>query len=237
MKKFTLPIVAFCLLALPSCKKVLFDSGALVIEDRLIDDDWDALVLEGSMDVYIVQDEDYEIRVEAGERKMDYIETRVFNEKLIISEKHNNIINDKQTKVYVSKSFINSIDLDGSGDIVGEGLVATNLNIDINGSGDIDLDVDVEEYLDLDINGSGDSKLTGQCGDLNLFVDGSGDLDAKYLPVQDCFIHVNGSGDSRVTVSGALNVEIDGSGDVYYWGQPETINIEIDGSGNVVEME
>jgi len=214
----------------------VFDSGSLVVEERTYNNAWDQLYLNGSMDVIIVQDDEFDIRIETGARKLEYIDTKVVDNQLIISERHNNVLNDKQTKVWISKSVIHSIQLNGSGDIRGTGLIADYLDVDISGSGNIELNANISDYIVLNVGGSGDALLEGVCDLLTLYVNGSGDVDSRNLPVGDCAVFVNGSGDSRVNVSGELQVNINGSGDVYYWGQPTYVYVNNNGSGEVYSM-
>ena len=236
MKNTNLFLLIAIVLSFTSCRKVLFDSGNLIVEERVISESYTGIVVEGSMDVYIVQDSTFDIQVEAGERKMPFIKTKVFSDDLIITEEDNHIINDKRTKVYVSASFLNRLEMSGSGNVYGTGIVGDYLNIDLQGSGDIQIDVEVEGYVDLDVRGSGDTKLTGTATSLSVNIEGSGDVDARYLPVDDCHVFIDGSGDVRVNVSSHLHIEINGSGDVYYWGDPESIDIDINGSGDVHHM-
>lgn len=237
MRNLLLLICALAVIGSTSCRRILFDSGALVIEERDVDDFYDALTLEGSMNVYIVQDSTFDIRVEAGERKLPYIETRVFNDELVVSESPNNIICDKQTKVFVSTDFLQSISIHGSGDIEGSGILAENLSMDIRGSGDMDLGVEVVEQVEIDIKGSGNCKIDGDAYSGVIRVDGSGDVDARYLDLTEAFVFIDASGDVRITVSSFIHAEIDGSGDLYYWGNPETTEFEIYGSGDIISME
>lgn len=232
-KSLTLLLLsAAVVLTFDSCRKFFRDSGNLVVEERALEDTYDRVSLEGSMDLYIVDDPSFDIRIEAGEHKLPHIETEVINHELVIRENHNHVIDDKQTKVFISNIVLESIDLHGSGDIEGT-LVVDDFHLDIDGSGDVDLHLGDAELVDIDVMGSGDTRLEGTAEALNVRVEGSGDTNARYLIAEDVYIHVDGSGDTRVYVTNYLHVEIDGSGDVYYWGDPEEVFIDIDGSGEV----
>lgn len=228
------PILLLVLVGLAtSCTKNLFNSGDLQIEERTLDGDYDGVVLNGAMDLYIVQDQDFDCRVEAGSRKMKFIETEVIDGILYIDEEDNNVANDKQTKVYISKEFLNMIHLDGSGDIQGNGIETDHLDLRIDGSGDMDLELEGAITIDIDIDGSGDITLEGSAQTAVWSVEGSGDIDGRGFPLEQAFISIDGSGDVFVNVSDLLNVTIEGSGDVLYLGDPNEIITDITGSGHV----
>jgi hypothetical protein len=231
MKYLVIPLAAMTL-SIQSCHKFYKDSGDLIVEERALEESYDKISVEGSMDVYIVDDLSYDIKVEAGENKMRFIETTVVNHELIIRESSNHVLDDKQTKVYITNQVLDAIDLHGSGDVSGE-IIADDINIDMHGSGDVDLDLGEADLVDLDVFGSGDSHLEGSATGFSIRLEGSGDINARYLVAEDVYVHLDGSGDARVYATDFLQVDINGSGDVYYWGDPEVVEVDIDGSGDV----
>lgn len=220
-----------------ACNAFKEDPGALTTEYRDIDTSYSAVSVDGDIKLIVLQDNSFTLKVEAGENHLPYIRTRVFNDYLEIYEEKNRIKNNTSVRVYISKSFLNDITLDGSGSIDGVNLIATHPDIALNGSGDIDLQYDSLVGMDLEIDGSGNARISGAANAFNARVSGSGDIDARYLPVLTSTVDISGSGNVRVNASSYLNVNIDGSGDVFYWGNPDDVDVDISGSGQVIDME
>jgi hypothetical protein len=219
-----------------SCRRVSFTAGDLTSEDRIVDTNFTKIDVSGSIDVIITQDPAYQVRVEAGNRMMDFIETDVTGGELRIWERSNSIINDKPMRVYVSIGSVERLTLEGSGSIEGSNLVANNCEIDVFGSGDVVLDI-VTTSMSVAVDGSGDIEVGGTTQDFVVDIRGSGDVNARFFESDDCSVFIQGSGDARVHANQSLDVTIDGSGDVLYWGNPSTVNSNITGSGDLIQMQ
>ncbi len=226
-------IILFALFfSLNACVKEDIASGQILTEYRTVNE-YNRLIVEGSLDVEIVQSQDFDIKVIAGENKMPYIKTKVTGNTLRIYESSNHVRGTSQDRIYISTDFLESITIDGSGDVTGSGLVAEDIDLTIEGSGDMDLVLDINDRAYCIIDGSGDMKITGTAEDLELNIEGSGSLDARYFPVDNAYIEIHGSGEARVHSFLLLDVHIYGSGDVYYLGSPITLNVDIQGSGGI----
>ena len=232
MKIQSILLVVSLLLGLASCQKERYDSGDLIIEERVLDSEFSEILMRGSFDVFIVEDEPYDIRIECGERKLEYLDTYVLGDKLYIVERNNHVANDKQNKVYLNHSYITGIEIEGSGDLEGDLGMLPLLDIQVDGSGDIDIDCDIENHVEVLIDGSGDIRLDGEAESIDITIDGSGDVDGRFFPVEESHIFIDGSGDVKVNVSDYLFVQIYGSGDVQYIGDP-FIEVNDSGSGDV----
>ncbi|MGR9044740.1 MAG: head GIN domain-containing protein [Gammaproteobacteria bacterium] len=103
----------------------------------------------------------------------------------------------------------------------------------MRGAGDIVLNDLNEESLRLELSGSGDVKADGRVKHLSVSLTGSSDVDAKNVDSEQADVKLTGSGDLAVTVRDSLRVQILGSGDVTYYGNPRTIDKRIIGSGDI----
>ncbi|MGR9114817.1 MAG: head GIN domain-containing protein [Gammaproteobacteria bacterium] len=101
------------------------------------------------------------------------------------------------------------------------------------GAGDIMLAGLDEASLRLDLNGSGDVKVEGKVGYFSINLTGSSDVDAEDLISEQAEVRLTGSGDVDLTVKRLLKVQVLGSGDVTYYGNPEKIQKQIIGSGDL----
>lgn len=203
------------------------------MEDRVVGS-FTSVELAIAAELYITQDTTYEVRIEAGENLMDYIRTDVRNGELRIRERHNWVRN-RNTIVYVSASFLNGIAIAGSGSVFGTGFTTDDLGLSISGSGDMELPEITATSVKANISGSGSMELEGTTDDLDLEISGSGKYRCRYLPADHVHVSISGSGNAEVTAHQSLSVDISGSGNVTYWGNPATVHSNVSGSGTVVK--
>lgn len=120
----------------------------------------------------------------------------------------------------------------GSGDIVADGLRVPQLAARVSGSGDVRLSALSTDDLTLEVSGSGDIVAAGQAGKLAVKIAGSGDVKAGGLRADDVSVRIAGSGDADVQAQRTLEVSIAGSGDVRHTGNA-TVQTRVAGSGSV----
>ena len=82
------------------------------------------------------------------------------------------------------------------------------------------------------MSGLGEFKLSGFAESHFIDMSGSGDVKAFGLESNDCSIKIDGLGECEITVQNSLEVEMKGSGNVCYKGQP-AITIKNEGLGEV----
>lgn len=111
-----------------------------------------------------------------------------------------------------------SANIDGSGDIR---LISscTEAYLGIDGSGNINADITCDR-LNAEIDGSGEIRLIGSCDDSYMNIDGSGRIRAFDFESEFCYVDIDGSGDVYVFVWDLLDVDVEGTGIVYYEGNP-----------------
>ena len=105
----------------------------------------------------------------------------------------------------------------------------------LNGGGDLDIRGYDQPDLALTINGSGDVDGQGRAGKLTLNIAGSGEADLSALPTGDSNIKLAGSGAAVLAASGAVDVDLAGSGDVTLQVRPASLSTSVAGSGEVHE--
>ena len=165
----------------------------------------------GSVDVRLHVGTPQRVRVMAGEKVIDDVETDVRDGTLQIT-----------------------FDNDGFGesDVVVEATVASLTGIDVSGSGNVHADGVTADAFDVDSDGSADVTVDGTAGHVTVELDGSGSADLAGLAALEAKVSVGGSGDADVRAADKLDVDVDGSGDVSYHGEPE-LSQRVDGSGDV----
>ncbi|GAA5221012.1 hypothetical protein GCM10025777_16420 [Membranihabitans marinus] len=136
--------------------------------------------------------------------------------------------------LFITVPNLRALNLYGSGIIYSENTLSNHfLDIELLGSGSIDLAVDAVK-VDLSMNGSGLVRLEGTSSKLNLWSNGSGQFQGFGLGVNSADVVQNGSGDLYIKVFDILDVEIVGSGVVFFRGFPYIIS-SIFGSGLLID--
>ena len=189
-----------------------------------------------SGDVFIEQGSGNSLKIEAEDNILPLLETSVENGVLVIRPEKC-IRPLKPIKVYAGMDEVRSLSLSGSGDITGTTPIdSENLELAIIGSGDIEMEVDADSLKSL-VSGSGNFLLEGDAPTHEIEIEGSGDVDALGLRTEVTRVRIEGSGDGKVYTDRELDVEIDGSGSVYYWGEPEEFNTQISGTGKIEKID
>ena len=193
-----------------------------------------AVKTSGSIDVEINSGDTYSLTVENDENLIPYIVTEVNNGVLDIHYKNGYSIMNDHAKVIVTVPTLDKIITSGSGDISTNGVIKSANEIEMNtsGSGNIKAEIDAPS-VKVSGSGSGDIELSGRTKDFNCRISGSGDIKCSNLKSENADIHVSGSSDVHVFASVSLKVNVAGSGDVYYSGNPPNPEIHIAGSGTV----
>jgi len=107
-------------------------------------------------------------------------------------------------------------------------------SVRLDGSGEIRLSGVDNKTLSLALQGSGDIQASGRVTALDVEMNGAGDVDLSELMTVNSKVSIAGAGDADINVTGELDVLIEGSGDVTYSGSPKKIRRNITGSGEVV---
>ncbi len=226
----------FCVLAIPliwSCNDDI-DAGPIITETRNLPE-YTELEVDGSYEVIINPDYDFDVRVTAPDNMMNYIETFVTGSRLVIKERSNRIDHGR-ILIEVSETVLERIELNGSGKITAEDtLTSPDIVAEINGSGSSDLLVDCT-VLRLEIDGSGIIEAWGESSMVLSEIEGSGLISSRAIESAVAEARIEGSGSIDIYAIQSLFARIDGSGVIRYWGNPETVDTNIDGSGSIIEI-
>lgn len=217
MKRYLFILLA--LVTLSSCKKEkITGNGSIVTEQRNVADFYNVSV-SGSSKVYITQGNNFEVKIKAYENILPHLETKVLNGTLLIGAKNNANISNDNSEVYIIMPSLNSVSVSGSASInsTGNFIGSGNFKASISGSGDITLGGGTANNFQINISGSGHVKSFG-------FV------------TQQATVNIEGSGNAEITVLQNLNATINGSGNVYYKGNPPTVDSKISGGGQVIKQ-
>ncbi len=200
-----------------------------------------SISLSISGDLYLSQGNETKVVIEAERKILDILQTEVVGDNLKIKFQRGkwNIRSNKQIKIYVTTPDVEGLYLSGSGKIQAETQIKTeDLDFSISGSGSIVINDLVASDLEGHISGSGDIDLSGSetVETMEISISGSGDLSAENLKVNSVEIRISGSGKCKVFAVSELEASISGSGSVYYKGNPR-INARSSGSGKIRSLD
>ncbi len=198
----------------------------------------DAVKTSGSIDVEIKDGNNYSLVVENDENLIPYVITDVNGGVLNIHYKNGYSIMNDHAKVIVTAPSLNKLITSGSGDISSNGIIKSNQQMEIStsGSGDVNVELDAPS-VKVTGSGSGNISLSGRTKDFDCKISGSGDMKCANLKAENAAIRVSGSSDVHVFASVSLKVNVSGSGDVTYSGNPTSPEIHIAGSGTVTAQQ
>ena len=173
-----------------------------------------------SLDIRLFNRPDPGVRITAGTKSIDRVETEVVGDVLRVSTKSRGL----------------TIGPDPLGDVQISLGVPALLALRVDDQADVTLSGLSAKSFELRVNGSGDVRARGRVDDLEMEVDGSAETDLSDLSTQDASVRIDGSGDSQLRVSRSLELIVEGSGDVTYRGRP-SVSSRLEGSGDVTQLD
>jgi hypothetical protein len=191
-----------------------------------------------SADVYLSQGDHQSVHVEADKGSMEYIETEVHGNTLVVRNREGHWRNLGHIRVYITMTDITEIELSGSGSVESQTPIkAAELKIGLSGSGNVKISSLQAPVLSANITGSGDIYLTGDNDQAKMeaTITGSGSIKADEMKVASATVSITGSGSARVNVLKELETVITGSGSVQYKGNP-LVNAHSSGSGRTTSL-
>lgn len=235
------PITLFSIwmiLSFTSCIKCIEGVGEVTEERRTIED-YDVLYLNCGANVSIRQlglNEINKVTVYAQENLLPFIHTEIEGKRLVL-DFEGCIDPSEPVVIDVATNGLIKIVHNGSGSLETIGtLKAEDFRIDLDGSGRINAKFKGEE-LDISHDGSGSMTLIGDCNELELELDGSGEINALEMKANKVKIALDGSGNVSAYARRAIEINLSGSGNVRYKGNPQDIIQSVDGSGSVQKLD
>lgn len=127
------------------------------------------------------------------------------------------------------------LQLNGFGDIKSVMLTTNELGLYLNGSGDISVIDAMAVNAVLSLKGSGNMEVKGKCDSVEMILLSSGDISAKNFVAENAVVSLTGSGDISCNAQNSLSVNVIGSGDVRYRGNPKVVHFS--GNDNITKID
>lgn len=223
LAKFTIAIV-LALLASSCMLDMNFGpgvkgNGEVVEEAREVSEDFTAITASEGLHVYVTQDSEFRIRVEADENVIDLIGTDIRDGKLHVHAIEN--IGRATKRVYVSLPEITALEASSGADLSGEGVIeADKVRLNANSGAELQLEL-VADQVEADCSSGADIRLGGRAN--LLYVDASSGSDVKALDMaaRVCRANASSGADIKVQVLEELTADASSGADIGYTGDPK----------------
>jgi hypothetical protein len=177
---------------------------------------YSTLSVNGGVNVDIVPGNTRDVLVTAGEDVIDRVRTTVEDGRLEVSIKDHGIV----------------IGPDPFDDVRVEVAAGALDTIRVQGAGDLDLGHVDKDRLTIVVQGGADIDANGTVDHLDLVINGAGDASLDELEARTAKVRIEGAGDADLNVSDELDVAVQGAGDVRYRGNP-SVRQRVEGAGEV----
>lgn len=211
-------------------------SGNVIEENRDVRD-FSRVRLAGFGRLHIERGDTESLRIEAEDNLLQYITTEVKDGELDIRWQKNILATNRQPiNFYLTVKTLDTITLDGAGDIEASNMRAETFTVNANGAGNFNLsDLDVDTLF-VTLSGAGNVTLTGEATTQTVKINGLGNYQARDLWSTTAKVEINAAGSATVRVSEKLDATINGAGSIYYYGNP-TVSQRVAGVGKISRIE
>jgi len=238
MKKRVIFIFSFLALISTSCilggwNNHITGDGHVITETRDISG-FSGVHVSSAIDVYLTEDDEFSVTVEADENLHDVIKTYVKGDVLVVGTDNVNIRRAKSKKVHVSLPHLTDLKISSAGDCDGQNRFhCEDLRLDVSSAGDLKLEVEADR-IDLDISSSGDVKLEGKVGEFNASLSSAGDLEAFDLIAEKVDVDASSAGDARVHATEEIAMNASSAGNIYYTGSAKVVRSRTSSAGDII---
>ncbi len=230
-----------CIVFFNSCKKdhwndCITSNGKTKSEYREFQP-FSIIELDDRIDLDLIWDSVYSIKVEAGNGIIENIVTKINDGKLsIYNENKCNFVRSykKTIKVTVSSNLFNEIIYRGSGTINCLNQIETDIfKLDCwEASGNLNINLKSKESYIKSHTGPTTIKVKGSSDYSVLYLKGVGEIIAKnYIAYNSYVININ-TGVIYQSTQNVLDAFIESEGDIFSYGIPTTLNLIKNGNGN-----
>lgn len=238
MRKLTTVILAAATaIGSVSCKKEHVGEGPVTSQTRTIGN-FTGIDLRMNGNVYYTKAAQTKVEITAKQSIHSMLETNIVGSTLVIRYSNGKTYDaDESIRINVSGPDAAGFVLNTSGSIYCmNDIQPANLYLRSSGSGSIYLQKVTTGSIDAASTQSGNiSASSGSAISEKLKTDGSGKIDLSGIAAKTATTHTIGSGNIRLKVADNLDVTIDGSGSVYFSGNPY-ISTHISGTGQLVRL-
>lgn len=207
-------------------------NGNVTIENRKVNQSFNAIKTNQGLDVYVTQGNEENITIEADENLHELIRTEVKNNELnIFTDK--NIGSASSKKVMITFKDISKITSTSGSDVISTATIQTD-DLELNSSSGSDMKLDIiTTSLICNASSGSDLKISGKTDKLTATATSGSDIKAIDLVAETSHASANSGADIVINTSQELIANANSGGNITYYGNPNIVNINNDPSGSI----
>ncbi len=191
-------------------------NGVIAEDRREVTEEFTAISANEGIDVYVTQDREFDILVEADENIIDLIGTDIRNGKLKIHAIEN--IGRATKKVYVTLPDISMLKSTSGADLITrEGIEADEITLDASSGADLRVQLSADMVY-ADTSSGASIRISGEANTLYADASSGADIRAGEFKVKTCEADASSGADIRVNVSDRLVADASSGADIKYTG-------------------
>ncbi len=192
-------------------------NGVVVEETRTVSEDFTVVSAAEGLDVFVTQDKEFSISIEADENVIDLIATDIRDGKLRIHTTEN--IGRATKKIYVSLPEIDGLHTSSGADLIAQNIITSDkLELDASSGSDLQAELNASE-VEADASSGADIKISGKAEVLYADASSGADIRARELAVKRCNAEASSGSDISVNVSESLTADASSGADISYTGE------------------
>lgn len=225
---------AMLLLSFTACRnfKQIRGSGNIISENRQTGN-FKAISVGGSFEVELKNGPVTEVKVEADDNIIKYVDIHVSGNNLKIETKGINNLNQAHLKVYITSPEINQIKSSGAATVNIKNVLKNEDKIDLDASGAANINGEVDApQINTEASGAANIEITGRTKTYKVNATGSGTVKSSGLMSETTNAHASGAGTVYVYSSVSLDADASGAGTVHYKGGG-SLSQKVSGAGSI----
>jgi hypothetical protein len=176
--------------------------------------------------ILLSQGQSESLIVSGSDNLVPHITTTVSNGVLVIGNEEGYTVyrldDDKKLTFTIVVKDLTALTINGAAGVEMASLATPELTVTMNGAGKISLDQLTADSLSIVLQGLGDVKIAGEVLQASIQIPGAGTVSAPDLKIGTADVSISGLGNATLWVTDQLNVIINGSGNISYYGNPHT---------------
>lgn len=230
--------ISALLLLFVSATSCFFDgvkgNGNVVAKNRSISNDFVRVKASSGIDVYLTENGEAEIVVEADENLHDLIETEVRDGTLYIGTKKN-IWTARSKKVHVSVEKLIEIEVTSGAEVTTENtLHADDLKIVATSGAQFNLHLNVNN-LDCKSSSGSNVYIDGKANSFDVSSSSGSGIDAYGLETSNCIAKASSGSNIKINVTNSFEGNASTGANIHFKGDPEEINSSDSSGGSVIK--
>jgi len=207
-------------------------TGNVISVERGLSEPFTTIKTSSGLDVYLTQDDDISLTVEADENLHDIIKTEVENGTLTIKASEN-IGRADSKKIRLTLNDISRIKTTSGSDVYSTNTFNVD-ELDINSTSGSDVNLSIHTQA-LRCKSSSGSQITlrGKTNLLNAKATSGSDINAEDLDANSSHVSATSGAKIHVNTKKELYAKASSGGDITYYGNPEKIEISDGVSGHI----